>query len=352
MKTPTKVIAAKVGTAVKTAEPHGKVTILPPPKGRAETAAEKAAGETTGSIVPIKKTALSLDVGPRVIHAMFADDKRVSEMTAEIATLKGAKRYEQLTELSLAIAKAARADSNIDLGAVFSGDQKQMAKLNNQLGIALGFREIKLGEPSKTGVAYDVVVTSQAVADCFPMPGENTSTDEYRRKKTFSSNFLTQLKKCAGAALAIVEQKIDARYDAKAGTMLISGPAVKKHFGQERVFLDERKTVESGGVKVELSEKPSFTALSNIAGASRGVQPATGAGGAQHRGNVAGTVGGTLAVQASKAAEVTGRESLDAAIITICKSLRQALEKAKELSKDAIAALEETKNAIDVRLAN
>jgi hypothetical protein len=322
-----------------------------PPKGRAETAAEKAANETTGGLVPIKKSALSLDVGPRVIHALFANSERLDAITEEMHILK--KSYAQLSELTAAITKAAKADTSIDLTSAFSGEVKQIAKLNNQLGIALGFRVVRKGEPDKSGVAYDAVVTSESVADCFPMPGEDKKLPAIRRKETFRSNFMTQLKKCAMAAHAIIENDIDARFDTKAGTLLISGPAVRKHFGQERVLLDERKTVGSGDAKVELSEKPSFTALANIGAASQGVAPAVaGSGGAQHRGNNPGTVGGTQAVAATKAAEVTGKESIDAAILTICKALRTTLEKAKELSKNAIAALEETKNAIDVRLTN
>jgi hypothetical protein len=118
--------------------------------------------------------------------------------------------------------------------------------------------------------------------------------------------------------------------------------------------LDERQTIGTGDAAVKLSEKPSFQALANIGAATQGVAPAApGAGGAQHRGKQSGTVGGTLAQQAVKVAEVTGKESLDAAIVTICKALRTALEKTQgALSKGAAAALEETKNAIEVKLAS
>ena len=325
----------------------------PAPKGRAETAAEKAANETTGGLVRVKKTALSLDVGPRVIHALFKTEVRKSEITEELAQINRMKGYEQLSELTSAIVKAATADHGIDLTVTFSGDTKQMEKLNDKLGIALGFREVKTAT-DKNGIQYEAVVVSPSVADCFPMPGETEENcPTFTRKKTFKSNFITQLKKCAMAAHAIIDQKIVTKYDAKAGTLLISGPAVKKHFGQERVLLNEKKTVGEGDAKVELSEKPSFTALANIGGASHGVAPAPGAGGAHHRGNQPGTVGGTLASAASKASTVTGKEGLDAAIITICKSLNTALDKMKEpLSKHAIASLEEVKNTIEVRLAN
>ena len=167
---------------------------------------------------------------------------------------------------------------------------------------------------------------------------------------------MTQLKKCAQAAHGLIEQKIDAKLDTKSGTLMISGAAVKKHFGHERVLLDERQTVGTGDAAVLLlvRSRACRLFLANIGAATQGVEPAAkGAGGAQHRGAQSGTVGGTLAVQATKVAEVTGKESLDAAIVTICKALRTALEKVQgAVSKNAAAALEETKNAIDVKLAN
>jgi hypothetical protein len=338
-------VAAKVATVTK-------VATKPVPQGRAETAAEKAANATTGGLVPIKKSALSLDVGPRVIHAMFSGDTRVNELTQEIRGLKS-KQYMQLAELTTAVWKAAKADSNIDLTAAYSGDTKQMGKLNNQLGIALGFREVRLGEPDKTGVVYESVVTSKSVGDCFPLPGETEkNSPNYLRKRTFQTNFMTQLKKCAQSAHAALVTGMEVKVDAKAGTLMIAGPAVKKHYGQDRVLLNEKKTVGEGDAKVELSEKPSFTSLANIGGATLGVQPAEGAGGAHHRGKQPGTVGGTLVVQAVDAVKATGKETTDQAIVTICKMLQQAIDKTKDLSKAAIVALEEIQNAIEVKLAN
>ena len=151
-KSVSKTVAAKVATA--------KVT--KPPQGRPENAAERAANETTGGLVPIKKSALSVDVGPRVIHAMFGMEERVGALVEELHTLRGVKRYEQLSELTLAVAKAARADNNIDLAATYSGDKKAMEKLNDQLGIALGFREVK-SNVDRNGLTYEVAVTGESV---------------------------------------------------------------------------------------------------------------------------------------------------------------------------------------------
>src|SRR5260370_36227051 len=103
------------------------------------------------------------------------------------------------------------------------------------------------------------------------MTGESEKTPpDWKRRRPFYQNFLTQVKKCAQAAHAIIEKGIKAEFNAKAGTMMISGPEVRKHFGQDRVLLDERKTIGDGDAKVELSEKPSFPALANMARAAVG----------------------------------------------------------------------------------
>jgi hypothetical protein len=328
------------------------------PKGRAETAAEKAANATTGgSIVPIKRSALSQDVGLRIISEMFGDEKRIDEMIQE-QHLLGSKRKHQLSELSQAVIKAALADETIDLTATFSGDKKAMGKLNDQLGIVLGFREV-VSRRDTNGVEYQRVDYAERVKDYFPMPGEKeTDAPNYQQRKTFRGNFLTQLKLCAQFAFTAIETNSEVKLDQKAGTLMLSGPAIKKHFGQERVLLDEKRSVGEGDDKRELAAKPSFAEIARMGAALYGVQPTeAGVGGEHHRGKQVGTVGGTLAVQAAKAADATakptGKEDIGSSIVWICDSLARALANAKgELSKAAIAALEEIQNAIEVRLAN
>jgi hypothetical protein len=329
-----------------------------PPKGRAETAAEKAANATTSGIVQIKKSALSIDVGPRVIAEMFGDYSRISDLVEETHKLESAaneKRYYLQADLTMAIVKAAKADDSIDLSVSFTGDKKAITNLNDQIGIALGFRE-SVGVKDKTGVEFQRVEYARAVKDYFPMTGEDKETRTYQRKNTFRGNFLTRLKQCVQAAHAIIEEGMDAKIDPKARTLLLSGPAVRKHFGQDRVLLNEKRTIGEGDGKVELAAKPSFTEIASIGGALAGVQPAEGAGGVHHRGKQAGTVGGTLVKEAAKAVEATktptGKESVADAIVKICEMLRRSLDNAKELSKAAIEALEEVQNAIEVRLAN
>ena len=205
---------------------------------------------------------------------------------------------------------------------------------------------------------FDSNTNAAALKDYFPMPGETekTTSDQayFARKQAFRTNFLTQLKKCAMFAYSCIEKDIVPKYDPTAKTMLISGPAVKKAFGQEQVYLDEKKTVKGpDGKPIELLEKPSFQAVANLGAASAGAAPVPGGG--EHRGAQGGTVGGTLAKDAAAAAAAapTGKEAIGKAVETICKTLQQAIEKLDgKLSKSTRAALEETQNAIEVVLEN
>jgi len=346
---PKQVQARAVQGAVRKADPT-----KPTPQGRAETAAEKAANASTGGLVPLKKGALSLDVGPRVIAALFGFDQRASALSQELHELKGTKRYEQLTDITLHILKAAKADNRVDLTTAYSGDPKVWGKTLNQIGVALGFREEKVGAVGKNGVATSSVVTSPSVAKYFPMTGEtDKNTPDWQRKRTFYTNFLTQVKKCAQAAHAIMEKGIKAEFNQKAGTMMISGSEVRKHFGQERVLLDERKTIGEGDAKVELSEKPSFQALANMGAvvAGAGIEP----GGGEHRGARAGNIAGGMAQGAAQqtAGVVAGKMTMGDAVGSICKTLVQAIEKMTpkdKLSDDAVAQLEAAQNAIETLL--
>lgn len=314
------------------------------PKGKAEAAAVKAGSV---AIIQLKKGALSLEVGPAVIAALDQTDKMARQM-ADLDRDIRAKRYDQLAVTTNAVMKAAKADDSIDLSVLFAGDPKKVNHLYDQLGIALGFREIvNVPDPKNSGVVYDKIVTAKAIGNYFPMPGENKETDEYKRKNNLRSTFLALLKKCGMAAAGMIEKDITSKYDAKKGTLLISGSAVKKHFGMETVALDERKIVGEGDKAIELHEKPSFTAIAAMGAEAHGASI--------HRGsNTRGTLGAAINKPEVKAAvaAASGMKA-DQAIISICGSLVKAIENyAGSLTGPLKAALESVNSAIDVKLVN
>jgi hypothetical protein len=220
--------------------------------------------ESTGLVPVIKKTAISADIGPMVIAGFaktMADEKQANQLLMQVS----AKRYDLLGHLTAGILKAAKADSSIDLGVAFDKDPKKQGYLNDQLGLALGFKAVQTlnggTKEEKHRVAW-----SKEVSEFVLSTSDEKGTDTAKAKNTLRSNFLHALKKCAQAAAGIIEQKMNAKMDDKAGTLQLSGPAVKAMFGQPTVHLNEKQTV--GDVK--LTEKPSFTAIAAKAAEKRG----------------------------------------------------------------------------------
>lgn len=322
------------------------VVTKPAPKGKAEVA---PATVGQGSIL-VKRAACSLDLGPSLIAQWAGDEQRKAEITSELNLITGTRRWDLIAQLTAGIVKAARGDDSIDLSLAFTGDAKKQNQLNNLIGIALGFRTVVTSPPDKNGISYDTVVAHPAVKDFFPMPGETeANTPNFKQKVNFSKNFTSQLKKCAGSAQAIIDQKIEASYDKKLGTMVISGPAVKKRFGQDTVVVNGSKTVGEGATKIELNEKPSFQALSVWGGETVGAAAVPSAPGtAGSRGTKPGTIGGGAAAAAEKATKTL---KPDAAMIYLCDTLVKAIEKYEgEITAEVMAAFDSVTNAIDLKL--
>lgn len=280
-------------------------------------------------VIPkISAKAMSKDVGPLAIAALaqsLGDDQKA------VALAQGAerKRYEVLSSLTLAISKAAKADPSIDLTAttrVGPEGTRAMGVLNDQLGIALGFREVAEVKGKQR------LVYAKAVAQYFPQTGEDKDLPEVKRKGSFRSNFLTTLKKAAMTALGLNERGIDAKYDKKEGTLMLAGPEIKKQFGQPSVLLNEVQRPQKGNEKIELKEKPSFTAIAAKAAEAHG----------KVINRTSNTRGG--------AAQAVANPGL--AFATICKGMIQALERTKDPSPAVIKHAQSVESALDIWLGN
>jgi hypothetical protein len=211
---------------------------------------------------------MSVDVGPRVLASLdktFKDEAKVNDMLTDIK----AKRFDALALTTEAIVKAAKADDSINLAAAFAGDTKQMNVLNDQIGLALGFRE-KVEVVDGKGAKTYKIATAKAVVKYFPGPKDDKKSLEYQRKNTFRSNFLHLVKKCAQAAHAIIEKDMKIAIDKESGTLQLTGPEVKKVFGQETVLLNDKVTVGDGENVTTLKAKPSFTAIAKLGAAAEG----------------------------------------------------------------------------------
>lgn len=231
-------------------------------KGAADAAGKAAKAATGTDVVTVNPKALSLDVGPKVIQGLAqvnSDEIKAHELAQGIKS----KRYDLMGMTTEAIVKAAQNDDGIDLSVAFSGDNKKMTALNEKLGLALGFRESKTYEtPNGTVVR---MAYAKTVAAYFPQAGDKKGDPATNAKATFRSNFVHMLKKCTQAAVAIIDGKIKMKQDKESGTLLLSGPAIKKQFGADEVLLDEKQTVGAGKETFKLKEKPSFTAMAAAA---------------------------------------------------------------------------------------
>jgi hypothetical protein len=219
-------------------------------------------------IATVKAGALSLEVGPAVISGLdrsYKDEAKAKGMLEVIDK----KKYDLLATMTAAIVKAVKADDTINLSATFNNDVKQMNLLNDQLGLALGFREVTRIQ-TETGKEIAKIGYAKSVLKFFPGPKDKKGDPEAQRKATLRSNFLHMLKKCAQAASGIIEKDITFKHDAKSGTLEISGPAVAAKFGSDKVLLDERQSIGSGDNVVKLKEKPSFTALAKMGAEAEG----------------------------------------------------------------------------------
>lgn len=279
----------------------------------------KAAPSNVKDVVTIKSGALSVDVGPLVIAGMskaYEIEQKANVMLGEVES----KRYDLMAQLTAAIVKAAKADDSIDLSATLSGDPKKMNKLNDQLGLALGFREVTVLPATDTVAEIRRIGPAKAVLKYFPGPKDDKKSPEYARKNTIRSNFLHQVKKCAMAANGLIVTNTTFVKDEKSGTLQITGPAVKKAFGSDTVLLNEKQTMGEGETAVKLTQKPSFTAVAKL--------------GAEAEGKV---------LETRKQSGISGSATTPgAAVQSLCKSLTEACAKLK------LPADDDTKRALSV----
>lgn len=274
-----------------------------------EGARQAASSGTHIAVIPrLKDGALSLDVGPAAIAAMVKSDQdrgNIDKLNREIES----RDFTALSMLTQGIVKAANADSQITLGAIFGEDKKAKEALYDQLMIAIGVKEVRItGEGAK---ARETVVFASAVKPYFPMAGEDKDSAEYKQKNTYRTNFYHSFKKCIQAGVTIQERKIKTQFDKDSGTLRISGPAVKKHFGHDNVLLNGKDkfdvSVGRGKKEVTLNSKPSFTELGRTAASDHGK---------------------TVQTRSDSRASVTS-QTPEELVANVCKSLTSILSKLK-----------------------
>lgn len=233
--------------------------------GKAKAARAPKEPKPEAALVTVNDKALSIEVGPVVIASLAKTYEDEQKATSMLQAVQG-KRYDLLSNTTLAIAKAFSADESIDPAAAFTQDRKEAQKLNDQLLIALGVREY-VDVKGKQKLVY-----TKAVSRYFPGPKDAKDDPKTVQKSTLRSNFIHLVKKCAQAAVTIHEKGVTAAYDEEAKTLRISGPTVQKAFGASEVLLNEKQRIETSNGKdpLQLEQRPSFQALANLSAADHG----------------------------------------------------------------------------------
>ena len=137
------------------------------------------------------------------------------------------------------------------------------------------------------------------------------------------------LTKCIQSAISIVDDGIKMTMDKQSGTLQLSGPTVKDHFGEATVLLNEKQTQQrldkKGNVvgETKLKVKPSFTEMARRAAEAHGKQL-------------------TKRVDSRTATVDPAKHVAD-----LCNMLVKALEKVENPSETLKKALESAANAID-----
>jgi ribosome-associated translation inhibitor RaiA len=321
-------MAAKTGKNSKAPKDETK------PEAKQDTKPEGKAADkekpVKKELVTVKTGALSVDVGPRVIAGLseaFVKEDQANAILNEV----NRRRFDLLAETTAAIVKAAKADDSINLAAAVGDDKKAMNVLNDQLGLALGFREIVTIPGKKGEEDTKVIQTAKSVVKFFPSKNDVKGSEAAQRKATLRTNFLHMLKKCAQASVAIMEKDIVIKPDKATGTLRISGPAVMERYGQSEVLLDGKLSMGEGDSKVTLKEKPSFQGLAKL--------------GAETQGKV---------VEARKDSRASAT-AVDAqtALQSICSTLVERINKLKDKpNPETTKQLNAVKSAVDKLLAD
>jgi hypothetical protein len=289
---------------------------------KSENKANAKKAKETRELIVVKAGAISKDVGLQILSVWDQTDK-MERKAEEMLTDAANKRYDALAGLTLAIKKAAEHDDGIDLNSAFRSENKSAVnKLNDQIRITVGLMEYK---ELSTGVKK-----LDWTKDAAKITSKWTATQR--------TNFAHMLKKCAQAAAALIDTKADVKFVKEEHTLLISGPAVQKEFGQSSVLLNERQKVGEGEKAITLAKRPSFQALADIGKLKRDIVPARRAD--------------------SRAANAgpTGKVNMtsDAAFVSLCNNLVGALNSlagGEGLSEVKKKAAHSVKNALDKVLA-
>lgn len=306
----------------------------------------KAEASTAVTVPKLNPDALSVDVAPRVLSMLTDAEKAEQKLHEQERKVEGT-RYAARKEIVLAMLKAAAADTQIDLHNYYR-DTKAVTRINEQIGLALGWRAITtktVGKGDKMRT-IESTVYSPSVSKFFP--SDKDGPTERSKKTNFRTNFLHLIKECGQAAATILAEGMKVEEVPAEQTLMLTGPAVEKHFGVAEVVLNEKQVVpviddetgeqatdtEGKPLETKLSVKPSLTAIAKMGAAKR--QP-----------QAAGSGTGKAGAGKAKEPPIVG----DAAFVSLCETLLKAINRIEGRPTDKQKrAMEQVANAIEAKL--
>ena len=244
-----------------------------PKTGKANNMAKSAASakpmakDTSKAVVAFvdPKALAPKGEGEKVVKALCSSAAQIDELEQKLSTAK-LNKGAALSAMTQLFIVAGKADKQINFAVVNSEDKKAKEKLFDRLRAVLGIIDVRIN-PDGTEVR-----TQSAWADeMFPRIGETAKNtkegDTFVGRETNRANFSARIREAAKGAFGVLSNGITSEIDKASGKLAISGKAVREHFNQDRVLLDERQNFEADGKTVNLKAKPSITELGRMGGA-------------------------------------------------------------------------------------
>lgn len=229
----------------------------------ATAASAKPMAKDSKALAFVDPRAINAKLGQSIVDKICKTSDQLANAEFELGKAQVAKA-EAVSELTLMFVEASAIDKRINL-ALSNGSKSEKGELFDRLRVVLGITEV-----TRNPDGTEVRVQSSWANERFPKMGEKKKdgAPDFDARETRRSNFATQMKYAAQAAFTIASKGMKAELDKATGTLAITGKAVKEHFDQDRVLLNEKqKVVTAGGAELKLKAKPSISELARMGGA-------------------------------------------------------------------------------------
>lgn len=232
------------------------------------TSAKPMAKDTSKAIVSFidPKALAPKGEGEKIAKQLCASAAQIEELESKLGIARASKGAALSNMTNLFIA-AGKADKGINFAIALGEDKKAKEKLFDKLRAVMGIIEVRIN-PDGT----EVKTQAPWANELFPKIGEtlkNAKGDPtIQARETNRSNFVARMREAAKAAHGAISKGITAEIDKTTGRLAISGKAVREHFNQDKVILDEKQSFTTAdGTEVNLKAKPSITELGRMGGA-------------------------------------------------------------------------------------